>query len=371
MERNAPVAPLPLPPRFAVSLVLWLRRALRQLSDAIVPAQLAVYDRVVGFPLLQLVRALGQLGVLQALSDGAKTAEELARPRGLDSDATHRALRALATDGLVRMDADGRFSLTRLSRILTPGEGAFAPFVDYFGSRSNTLAWLDIAQTLRTGEGAFRRVNGDNIWDYFARHPDEERVFAETMAALTAQDSAAVVRAYPKFGSFKRICDVAGGRGMLLAEILRRCPDTRGVLMDARSVLEGSTGFLGELGVLDRVQLHPGNFFDPASIPRGCDLYLLKDILHDWDDARSLQILKNVRAAMEEGARVLVVEVPVERLSTDHPGTLIDLQMMMVCEGGRQRSEGEFGELFRRTGFAPRGVYRTPLPVAVIEAEAI
>lgn len=364
------VAPLPLPPRFVVSAALALRRALRALADLLVPPQVALYDRVVGHPLLQLLRALGRHGIWQALATGPRTAAELAGQAGLDADALHRALRALATDGLVRMDADGRFAHSRVSRALIPGEGGFDAFVDYFGSRSNTLAWQDIGETLRTGDGAFRRVNGLGIWEYFARHPEEERVFAELMTTLTAQDAAAVARAYPRLGAARSICDVAGGRGALLAELLRRQPQARGVLMDAASVLDGAGDLLEALGVSERVERREGDLFDPRAIPRGCDIYLLKDILHDWDDRRALQILRNVRGAMEDGARLLVIEVPVERLSTDYPATFIDLQMMMVCDGGRQRSEAEFATLLRQAGFQPRGLHRTPLPVAVIEAEA-
>jgi hypothetical protein len=228
-------------------------------------------------------------------------------------------------------------------------------------------AWADFETTVRTGKNAFERVHGASLWEHHRKHPEEGRTFAASMASVTALDAPGICAAYP-FQAHASICDVAGGRGTLLAEILVKNPRARGVLFDEAHVLEQAGPVLAERGVAGRVERVAGSFF--AEVPSGCDLYVLKDILHDWDDARALSILRTVRRAMRPGTKLLVLEVLLEDDEFDAPGALLDVHMMTATCDGRQRSERELAALFAASGLAMVGVHVTPMPVSVVEAVA-
>ncbi|MCI0569280.1 MAG: acetylserotonin O-methyltransferase [Myxococcaceae bacterium] len=333
------------------------------------PAHVAVRERSFGVGATALLGVAARLRIADKLEGGPQTAAELAAGLGVDTDALHRVLRALVSGGIFALGSDGRFRNNRMSEPLrsnTPQ--SCLHWADYFGSASNLRAWADVEGTVRTGQSAFERVHGMSVWQWFALNPGEGRVFADVMVDLTDLEAAAVARAYP-FGEHTRVCDVAGGRGTLLAEVLLHHPGVRGVLFDSPEVVRAAAPLLEARGVSGRVELQVGNFFD--AVPEGCDAYVLKDVLHDWDDARALHILSTCRRAMAPGARLLIVEVVVETLETRAPGPLIDVQMMTVCSGGRQRSRSEFDALLRQAGFTLRRVVQCDTPLCVVEALAV
>ncbi len=302
MASSAP-PPLPAaPPRFAASAALWLRQLLLALADRVVPASAAMVDRAAGSGQTQAIRTASQLGIADLLVGGPQTAAELARQTGSDEDALHRTLRALAAAGVFRLYAKGRFSNNRLSAALRADRAGVGPVAEYFGSEATFAAWADLPRTVATGENAFPRIHGQSIWSWFDEHPQDLGTFAAAMGAVTEMYAPAVA-AHPIFGRIGRIADLGGGRGTMLAAILRRHPNLRGVLLDAPGVLEQARPYLEWQGVLDRTELVPGNFFVEA--PSGCDGYLLKQVLHDWDDERCTTILSACRRAAAPGAKLL------------------------------------------------------------------
>ncbi len=337
------------PPRFVAELILGLRRLLLRAADALVPPQLALFDRIVGVGSTQLLRAAARLRLPDLLEKGPQTAAELAAATGADPDALHRTLRGLATFGVFTLGRDGRFRNNRLSRVLRTGvPGSLRSYALYFGSPANVHAWADFDRTLLSGRNAFQRVHGESIWEWFDAHPEEGETFAAAMGELTELWAAAVARASP-FAAARRLCDVGGGRGTQLAEILLRHPQVKGVLLDGAGVLEAARPYLAGRGVLSRVELEEGSFFD--GIPGGCDAYLLKNVLHDWDDARCREILGNCRRAMATGARLLVVET--------------------VVEPGSVRGLGPLARLLGDCGFSLRRVLPTAASMSVVESVAV
>jgi hypothetical protein len=186
------------------------------------------------------------------------------------------------------------------------------------------------------------------------------------MMSITILGAAGIATSYP-FSDHQKICDVGGGRGTLLSEVLLHHPSVRGVLVDAPGVLESAKTLLGTRGVADRVELVPGSFFE--SVPKGADAYLLKNVLHDWDDARARTILETIRRAMDTGKRLLVIEEVIEE-GTEHHASMVDLHMMMVCSEGRERGRADFDRLFAETGFKSGRAFVTPTTMQVIEAVA-
>jgi cyclopropane fatty-acyl-phospholipid synthase-like methyltransferase len=361
--------PLPnAPPAFLVRFGMGLRRSLLRLADLVTPAHLAVMDRSLGLVYTSMLSVVARLGVAELLEAGPRSAEQLAEQTGAHADALLRVLRALVSVGIFRRHSDGRFANNRLSRALQGGRrDRMREWVTYFGSQSNVATWNDLERTVRTGHNAFERVFGTDVWHWFDAHPDEREMFAQAMMGITVADAPAVATLYP-FHEVQTVCDVGGGRGTLLSELLVRHPHLRGVLVDAKGVLESASELLARRGVADRVQLCPGSFFE--SVPEGSDAYLLKNVLHDWDDARCAIILSTVRRAMKPGQRLVLVEILAPRHDQDHVAAFVDVQMMMVCSDGRERSFAELQSLLRKAGFESARFF--PYPTTnVIEALAV
>jgi hypothetical protein len=363
-----PTRPLPDPPSArAVRAIVWLHQALQRLAWRIVPPEAHALDLAFSAAKTHALRAAIRVGLFDQLDATPWcTSAELARALALDPGATHRFLRALATLELVRVDRAGRFANTRTGRVCCKREGAVGPFVEYFATDANLAAWGAAEDAVRTGSAAFSSVHGRSVWDHFDAHPEELACFAEAMAFLTRADAAAVAAAYP-FAALGDLCDVGGGRAALAAEILVRHPQLRITVLDRPGVLPHAARHLADRGVASRARLVPGDFF--AEVPPDHAAYLLKTVLHDWDDPRSLQILRRVRAACRPGARLLVVEQRQDPLELG-PTAVADLQMLVVCDGGRERSQAEFRSLFDAAGFRFLRAWPTGSLLWVFEGQA-
>jgi hypothetical protein len=357
------------PPAVAIRIGMRVRSFLLRLADTLTPAPVVVFEKATGVAQTALIGAVARHGIVDLLEErGPLDAKAIAAAKDLDADAVHRALRGLAATGVFVMDEQGRFANNRVSRALRSGsEDRVREWALYFSSGSNATAWLDCARTLETGESAFKKVHGMNVWDWFDAHPDEREMFAHCMMGITVSHAPAIAALYP-FGEVKRICDVGGGRGTLLGEILLRHPHIQGVLCDGPGVIESARELLTTRGVMDRVELRPGSFFE--RVPSGCDAYIVKNVLHDWDDETCKKILRVVRAAMSPGQRLVVCEILVDKLARDAHGTHVDLQMMIACDQGRERSEEEIRALLSECGFRTTRVFPFPI-VSVVEGEAI
>lgn len=351
------------PPRTAVRAVLAGRRALQAAADRLVPSEMAAFLLAMDFIYSRALGTFAELGLADELAKGPATAPELAAGKGLDADALHRVLRLLAVRGVVALSRDGRFALTRLGEVCREDHPrSVGPWLRYVMSDATQRAYAGLTDTVRTGEPSFPAVHGRSVWEHFAETPEEERTFAAAMRRLTEFDLPSVTGGYP-WPDRGTVCDVAGGVGTLLAGILRAKPGLRGVLVDAPGVLAEADGYLRDRGVRDRVELSEGDMF--SRVEARADLYTLKDVLHDWDDERCLKVLQTVRAAMPDGAKVVLVENLQEPNEPDRIATMVDVQMLTQCDGGRQRSVDELHALLREAGLRPGEVRRTGGPALV------
>lgn len=352
------------PPRPAARAVLGLRRLLVLAADRLVPGEVALWDKATGSLIItRILGALTELGVADELARGPASAEALAARLDLDADALHRALSVAALNGVVRTDRRGRFRLTSVGQALrTDHDPSMADWIRYLNLGSTQRAWAGVTDTLRTGKPSFPAVHGRSVWDHFAANPGEERLFAAAMRRFTERDAPIIAAAYP-WPVGGTVCDVAGGVGTLLAGILDAHPTTRGILVDAPGVLSEAEDYLTSRGLRERVTLREGNFFE--RIEAQADFYILKDVLHDWDDDRCLAILGTVRRTMAPGSRLILVETPLET-NRPHPiASLVDIHMMTQTDGGRQRSVGQLQEMLRRSGLDPGEIIHTALPSLV------
>jgi hypothetical protein len=355
------------PPTLAVRAAIAVRRSLLRAAEAVVPASVAMLERVMAGTEVNMLGELARLGVADLLEKGPLSADEIAKQTGTNADVMARTLRALVFTGVFSRRDDGTFENNRMSRALLDEDESTRAFAAYFASKSNQEAWADFSETMRTGKNGFDRVHGSSVWDYFDAHPEERETFARAMMSLTIAEAAGIATTYP-FGEAQKVCDVGGGRGTLLSEILLHHPKVQGVLVDAPGVLESAKSLLDRRGVRDRVELVPGSFFD--SVPSGADVYVLKTVLHDWDDERSKKILSVVRSAMKPGARVAIVDYIVEP-DCDHYGVMVDVHMMLVCGEGRERSRADFARLLAATGFRMERVLTASVAMGVVEGVAV
>ncbi|HEX8086489.1 MAG TPA: methyltransferase [Solirubrobacteraceae bacterium] len=351
----------PAPPRLAARAVLAARVSLERIGDRLLPAELATLQRSIGFAPAFTMRALAELEIPEALDNKRKrTAEDIAREKGLDADALHRVMRYAALHGLLRLDKRGRFALTRTGAVLKKDHPhSMRPWILYLTERSTQEAWQNVTDSVRTGEPAFPATHGESVWSYFEKHPREEQQFAAGMRRITEIDRPAIVAGYP-WPETGTVCDVAGGIGTLLTGVLKKRPQLKGILVDGPGVLKEAEAHLAAEGVRDRVELCEGNFFE--SVTATADVYVMKDVLHDWDDERCLQILKTVREAMPSGSKLVLVETLQEPNVVEPVASFVDVHMLTQTDGGRQRSVKELHDLMRAADLEPGEVRLTANP---------
>jgi hypothetical protein len=319
-----------------------------------------------GYLTTQLLYVAAKLGVADALADGPRTVEEIAEAVGADAPLLRRVLRGLALDEVLA-EQDGRFALTPLGECLREGvAGSLRGPVIVRGELYYEAA-AGVLQTVREGGVAFEHVHGEPFFDHLAREPEVEAAFQASMAGRAAQEAGDVVAAYD-FAGVRRLVDVGGGQGVLLAAILRSAPQLRAVLVDRPMVIERAQAWLAQEQLGERCELVPGDFF--ASVPDGGDAYLLSRVIHDWDDEDARRILVTCARAMTAASRLLLVEAIVPERAQDRPEAVrMDLHMLMLL-GARERTEAEFRRLLGGAGFEVRRVVptRSPAGLSVIEA---
>ena len=328
-------------------------------------ARARTMDLIAGCWTTQAIHAAVQAGLVDALAKAPSTAPALASALGLDSRATYRLLRALAGLGICEHRADDAFALAERGRWLRSDvAGSLRGFAAHWGERTwNAFAQLEA--TVRSGTPI--ADSGRERFFSLADRPDEARVFHRSMAGATRHDAAAIVAACDVDGAREAI-DVGGGLGALLVALLAAHPTLEGASADLPYLQADAQAFFAAEGVAGRARFIGLDFF--ASPPPAAGLYLMKSVLHDWDDDAATTILRNVAAAMDASAKLLVIErLAPERAAADPSLRNVlrsDLQMM-VAVGGAERTEREYDALFAAAGLARRRTRPTASPFSVLE----
>lgn len=310
------------------------------------------------------IGSFARLGLADAMAKGATDARAIAAPAGLDADRVYRLLRALSTAGIVAEGERGTFSLTALGRLLCSD----APLSMHTSAALMTEYHADIWRNLDAalkGGVAFETLHGRQLFDWLGARPGEGERFQRMMLEVHGPETPAIVAAYD-FARFQHIVDVAGGNGSLLSAIVAAHPGKRATLFDLPEGIAAARR--GQGGPLPGVALVEGNMFD--GVPAGADLYLLRHVLHDFDDAEALKILTHVRRAMPPGGRLLVLEKIVPADDTPGPGRWLDLHVMLLV-GGRERTEAEYAALLGKADLRLQRVMPTAHPaIEIVEVSA-
>jgi SAM-dependent methyltransferase len=332
------------------------------MSQPQLPPGTVLYQLSIGHYVSRALHLAAKLGVADLLAAGPRPAAELAAKLGADAGALRRVLRLLASVGVLSENEDGAFELAPLGEAMRSDvPGSARALVLLFAGIGIQDSWKELEYCVRTGQPAFRKHSPDG--DAFSNFDAEQAaIFDAAMATFAPQSAAAIAAAYD-FSQFGTVTDVGGGNGALLIGILGANPRLRGVVFDRPQAAEGARKKVAEAGLAARCQVEAGDFF--VSVPEGADAYLIKHVIHDWNDEQATRILANVRRAMKPGARLLLAEgVYPSRIDTSLPsrGAAANDVNMLVVAGGRQRSEAEFRSLYEAAGFTLEKIVPTLNP---------
>jgi hypothetical protein len=332
------------------------------------PAQVQMLQIISGFWISRAVYVIGKLGIPDLLAAGPKTAAELALATKTHAPSLFRILRALVSVGVLSSAEGGRFAQTPLSETLvTDAPGSLRWFAVSELGQEHYPAWGNLMHSVKTGEIAFDNFFGVDIWKYFQQNPEDAVVFNNSMSSVTAVTNEAITSLYD-FSQFGTIVDVGGGHGGLITSILKKNPEVRGILFDSAEVIAGARPKIETAGLADRVETASGDFF--KSVPAGGDAYIMKWIIHDWDDEKSNTILRNCRNQMQPNSKLILVDCVVPETDEPHFSKFIDLNML-VMTGGKERTEEEFAQLLATAGFKLLRVIPTDQPFSIVEAEPV
>jgi O-methyltransferase domain/Dimerisation domain len=328
------------------------------------PPPMQLMQMLFGFAVSRAIGVAAELCIADLLKDGAKTAEELSQKGGLHARSLYRVLRACASVGVFSEDNEKRFSLTPLAEpLLSDAQGSLRAFAEMITTDWQFETWAQLPYSVQSGEPAFNKIHGMSSFDYFWTNQKAGKVFNDAMTSNSAFASAAVVESYD-FSAFSKLVDAGGGHGLLLASILKKYPQLKGVLFDVAEVAREANTLLNSYGLTNRCEMVIGNFFE--SVPKGGDAYIMKHIIHDWNDEQCIAILKNCRNAMTSEGKVLVVEMVVPKGNEPSVAKFLDLQMLLYLPGC-ERTEAEYRILFDKAGLRLTRIIPTMSPFSIIE----
>jgi SAM-dependent methyltransferase len=317
-----------------------------------------------GYQNAALLYVAARLGLADLLADGPKDSAELARSLGAHGPSLHRILRGLVALGVCSQDRDGRFGITPLGTWLEADRPGSLRGLAVLTGEEYAGAWGHLLHSAMTGETGFRHAFGMSQWEHRQLHPELDELFNTGLRQETAHAADAIVAAYD-FSKFRTVADVGGGQGVLLTAILKAHPSVNGILFDQPHVVAQARSCIEAAGLAGRCAIVGGNFFD--RVPDGADAHVLKSVIHDWDDDRGLDILRNCRSVLAERGRLLLVERLLPDRVEQDPGTvLVDVRMLAVT-GGRERTEAEYRALLAAAGYTPTSVIPTRSPFCIIE----
>ena len=336
----------------------------RETSEAsAIPPGVPLFEMLNGLWLHWMLYVVTERGIADLLADGPRTSVELAHAAEVHEPSLYRLLRALSSFGVFSEESPRRFALTPLSSSLRTGDPSAGRELVL------TQQWIgraaaELPRVIASGETGMQLAFGMPVFEYLTQHPEDSANFNGTMIALASAEQPAVAQAYD-FSGVRRLVDVGGGTGTLLATILAPHPLVQGVLFDRPDVVDEARATLAERGVAERCEVVGGDFF-VSSLPNG-DAYLMSHVLHDWDDDRCVAILRNCRRSIDPDGRLLIVEMVLTTGDEPDPGKMFDMFMLVVA-GGMERTEGQYADLLRDGGFRLTRVVPTASPVSVIEA---
>jgi hypothetical protein len=354
-----------LPPVWFIGALNAFRSFLVWLNMRLYPSSVVLYEKFTALWFLPAIRVAAELDIAGLLATGPKSIEELARLTETDQDSLFRMMRALASQEVFKKRKDGLYINTPMSKALIEGKDSLRYMIMQHLGTLNWQVLNELSYSIKTGKTAFSKIHSKRIYDYLSENPKESALFDRSMTNLTEIVIEPVLSSV-NFSRYPVIADIGGGEGLLLSSILYKNKNSSGILFDLPEGMMGADPILQRFGVTDRVRKVHGNFFETA--PSGADAYLLKNILHNWSTPECVEILSIIRNAMPDHGRILILEMMLDEGNETSYGKLIDLQMMVFMQDGRERTRKEFESLVQQAGLRINRIIHTVAPISVIEA---
>jgi SAM-dependent methyltransferase len=340
-----------------------------QNTQPAMPPGIVLYQIGIGHYFSRVLALAAKLGIADLLIDGPRFYGDLAKATQTHAPSLNRMMRLLASVGVFEERDNGTFALTSLGELLRTGAaGSMRSAVLLFAGIGIQDAWKELEYCIQTGEPAFRRNSPDaDPFSQIAQNPEMAKVFDEAMAAFAPLTAAAIAASYD-FSPFRTLIDVGGGNGSLLIGLLNANPNLHGIVFDLPHAADKARAKIAEAGLQSRCQAVGGDFF--KEVPAGADAYIIKHVIHDWNDDRATAILRSVHRAMPPQGKLLIAEgVYPQRIDQSDlsRGAAANDVNMLVSTGGRQRSETEFRSLQNAAGFELTRIIPTPARLSLIE----
>lgn len=318
--------------------------------------------------LAPILYAITELEIADHLADSPKTVTELAELTDTHAPSLYRLLRAVVTIDLFHCNEMEQFDLTPLSNVLRKDvENSMRKIILWNCSPMFWRSWGELLHTLSTGEVAFQHAYGKGFFEHLDANPADSELFNVSMTRMTTEDAETMLTAFD-FSEYTSVVDIGGGHGTLITAILQRYEDLHGAIFDLPQVVEGTQAIIESEGLSDRCQVIGGDFFQ--QVVSGYGLYIMKDIVHDWDDVQAIRILQKTHEAMSENARLLIMERIVPPNNEMHGSKWVDLTMMLVT-GGKERTREEYQALLSQAGFEITRIIPTDAAYSIIETKPV
>lgn len=321
-----------------------------------------------GFRTTQILYVTAKLGLADQLAPGPQTVADLAEVVGADASSLNRLLRALASLEIVAQTNEGTFALTARGELLrTDVPGSLHSLAILYGEPWLWQAYGQMLHSVRTGKPGFDQVHGQSLYEFLEHNPSAGEQFHAAMSGYSALETKAIVSAYD-FTPYSTVIDVGGSQGALVAAVLQAHPHLKGIVFDLETIINQADQKFIRTDIAERIRFVAGDFF--AGVPGKGDLYILKSVLHNWDDLAARRILQSCHGNMPGGARLLVIERVIPAVSEASESILFDMNMLVVT-GGRERTEAEYRTLLEKSGFQLIRIMPTQAPVSLLEAVPI
>jgi hypothetical protein len=353
-----------LPPVWFINALNAFRRFLLKLNHRLFPGNVVLYEHFQYFWLLPCIRVAAELDIAGILMERPQPVSELATLTGTDPENLSRIMRALSSHGIFRRRKDSTYCNSRMSKALAEGEGSLRYMMMQHLGSFNWKAFSELGHAVRTGENSVKKFYGIEIYDFLRDHPEEARLFEKSMTDLSMISVEPILNVCD-FSKFNTITDIGGGEGLMLSAILHENKDIKGILFDRPEAMERSEDIFRLYGVGERIRKQEGDFFLTA--PEGADLYFLKNVLHNWGDEDCIAILGNIRKQIPSQGKVMILEMIIEDNDKPSFAKLIDIQMMVFMNKGKERTHTEYEKLLSRSGFRVSRIVPTISPLSIIE----
>jgi hypothetical protein len=353
------------PPARLVGIIEKIKQCLIRTARRMGPGNMAVFELTQSVWIARAIGVAVELELADIISAGPKTIDELAENTGSNAKNLYRLMRALCSYGVFRETKEKTFVMTPLAYGIKEGRGSMKKMIAHQQNPVNWQMMGELNHCVKTGEDIAVKLLGTDIFEHFAKHPEKNKLYNQAMSETSELASATVLSAY-NFSRYRKLVDIGGGEGYLLSIILHMYPKLNGVLFDLPHVVEGAEKTAQKFEIIDRLEIVPGDFF--KKIPEGGDCYILKSIIHAFDDEKCITLLKNIHQAMHPKGKLLIVEVVIPEDNSPSFGKIFDLQMLIGAPGGKERTRVEFEKILSESGFKLQKIIPTVSHFKIIQS---